>query len=84
MRRAPRRSVKSGYGGRLSSIYLDLVSVVDIDDSKTWEQAGRRVRADLADGLVGDVEGPIDDVEAFGELFVGDDQRRVGVDAVPA
>ena len=34
------------------------------------------------DRLVGDVEGAIDDLEALGELLLGDAQRRVGVDRV--
>ena len=34
------------------------------------------------DGLVGDVEGAVDDVEALGELLLGDAERRVGVDRV--
>src|SRR5262245_58070546 len=43
---------------------------------------GLGARPLAGDGLVGDVEGAIDDLEALGELLLGDAQRRVRMDRV--
>src|SRR5215218_10148 len=45
---------------------------------RTHPTSGRTEPPDvgLADSLVGDLEGPVNDVEAFGQLLFGDDQRR--------
>ena len=45
---------------------------------------GPELPTSAADGLVGDVEGAVDDVEALGQLLLGDAQRRVGVDRLLA
>src|SRR3954452_16680341 len=46
------------------------------------ERLGAGAATSAGDGLVGDVECAVDDLEALGELVVGDAQRRVRVDRV--
>src|SRR6202165_4393820 len=70
------RSVASG-----SCAYSSANPVSGCDGSSRTLAMGR---VDLGDGLVGDVEGLVDDGEAFSQLAFVDTQGRVRHDRVPA